>query len=174
MVFVCTLNPENLDYEVFKRGVAYSVLFRIGFDETKKCNYFAQIGLESMAGPDLEYYFNIVEVVSNNRGERIYWSGNNTSRFILKDDRLRVLNAIYQATIGLLDHAKPLSVYRCTYDENPPDRSLEKHYCISKAFEEAGYGVVMGDPYGSKRWWWAYRLKCAAAATECVLNDSAN
>ena len=52
-----------------------------------------------------------------------------------------------------------------------PNPSLEKHYKISEAFQNAGYDVVMGDPYGSKRVWWAYRRKGAAAVTENLLKD---
>lgn len=157
MPFVCTLSNEGFRCEVFKEGGAYSIVMRIGFDEGQHTNYFVQIGLEPMAGGDLEYYFNIIKINGDDGSERLFWSGKDVAQFIRGEDRKLILAAVCSATEALLQHVKPESVYRCTYDEWPPERALEKHHVLSRVFTDCGYKVQMSDPFGCKRVWWAYR-----------------
>ncbi len=171
MAFVCVLDASDVDCDTFKNGDAWTVAFRIGADKELNLNYFAQVGLEIRGGGGLEYYFNIVKVDGDDSSEHTYWSGKETSSFIIVSDRERILNAICRATVWILSCAQPQEVYRITYDEHPTEKSLKKHELICEAFRQAGYQVVRGDPYGDKRIWWAHRLAGEPASTNPTLDD---
>lgn len=57
------------------------------------------------------------------------------------------------ATEHLFSIVKPRKVYRCTYDANPPEEALEKHYVIGQVFAHCGYRVAQCDDWHGKRTW---------------------
>jgi hypothetical protein len=158
MAFVCTVRKRTWHADVFREGDSYTVLVLVGYDDQEDKNYFAQVGLSPPPGGHLEYYFHLIEVDGKTKAEYLYWSGKDVARFIGSEDRAAILDVALTATASLLDQVKPAVVDRCTYDEIPPERALEKHYRISKVFTECGYEVVKSNDYHGKRVWRAIRL----------------
>lgn len=167
MAFVCILDPDNhLHVEGFRRKDKYSIFAHIGYDDFFNRNYFSFVGLEAMGGGDLEYYFHILEVDVDAGEERAYWSGRDVARFINEADRSLVLATVLAGTKMLLDTVKPVRVARITHDADMPPHALEKHFAISRIFEECGYRVTTADPFHGKRCWIAERI--AAEPVESV------
>jgi hypothetical protein len=162
MAFVRTLSRDDFQFETFKNGNAWLVIVSIGYDDEKDASYTLVVGLEPGGGSAIEYFFQIVEAEGETGGEHTYWSGRDT-RFIRPDDRKVILEAVLTATHMLLTSARPSRVEMVTYDPNPPEKALVKHWMVGKVFESCGYKVQAADPYHGKRVWWMERIKSQGA-----------
>lgn len=154
MTFICTIADGQFHADFFSKGESRSVICPVGHDPAKEANYFVNVGLDKTGGGITEYYFHVVEVFAD-KDEVTYWSGIDLPDEIDRDCRKLILAAVLQSTEALLNQAKPKSVFRCTRDTNPPEKSLEKHYLISDVFVKCGYKVEVADEYQGKRSWWA-------------------
>jgi len=172
-VFICTVGSGDVHVDYIKREFGYAVLVPIGYSEDGQYNYFVQTAFSELPGGELEYYFNVIEVDGVNNNEYFYTSGWDTRILIQGDDRLKVLSAICAATRHLIMAVKPQQCMRCTNDAHQPDKALEKHYLISKIFEEAGYEVVTADPFHGRRIWWMIRGTTESADSLCSEADPA-
>lgn len=159
MAFVCTINLEAHHVEAFQNGGEYTVVSRIGVDYDRCLNYFLTVALSPLPGYDntLEYTFFVVEVNGYTGEERFFHSGLDVSEIFTPRDKAVILATVLWATEKLLNAVRPTTVYRCTHDMDAPEKALEKHYLIGKAFEKAGYELKTCDPYHGKRSWFAYR-----------------
>ncbi|NYZ15957.1 hypothetical protein HL658_25735 [Azospirillum sp. RWY-5-1] len=156
MAFVCTLDG-NTRFEFMQDGPSAVVIVRVGCDHEEGANWFVHVGLDVMAGGDLEYFFRLWRVDAFSGRETAYNSGRETAHAIHGDDRTEVLKAALMATRLLLEHAQPDRVYRVTYDASPPDSALEKHHAISDVFYSCGYRVFRYDEFHGQRMWWMER-----------------
>ncbi len=153
-MFYSTLTTDPLEFKLFREGRACNVLVHVGHDLAEGWNWFVSVGLDTMAGGDLEYYFVLLRVDAETGEVTPYRSGREVRAAIPPGERKAIRATILQATQFLLGHARPPRVYRVTYDVDPPDRALEKHHAISQVFEECGYAVATADAVYGQRFWW--------------------
>jgi len=155
MVFIRTLQSGDIHSEcrLYENGSEKLVIVGIGYDDQEPLNYTLVAGFSPMAGGDMEYFFHVVEANEETGEAYPHYSGKDT-RFLKGDDRQAVLEALLAATRCLLDSRLPKRVFRITYDENPPDKALGKHYLVAQVFEEYGYKVTIADPWHGHRAWW--------------------
>jgi hypothetical protein len=157
MAFVRVISDEEFQADTFKKGNSWSIVVNIGYDDENDLSYSLVVGLEPMGGGAIEYFFQIIEADGESGGEYIYWSGKDTAAFIPKEDRVVILSAVLTATRALIENAKPSRVEMVSYDPDPPQKALVKHWLIGRVFEQCGYVVKTADPYHGKRVWWMER-----------------
>lgn len=165
MAFVCTVKKETFDAEVFQHGNSYAAVINVGYDADSDRGYSLVVGLEPMAGGELEYFFHILETDRKIEYKQDYWCGKDVAEFISKEDRQAILQVLVSATCEMLDLVRPEKVNYISHDVNPPDKALVKHGLIASGFERCGYQVHTADPYHGKRVWWMERLADQAVAT---------
>jgi hypothetical protein len=166
MTFVCTVAEEVFRADFFENGSSRAAVINIGYDDATEIGYSLAVGLEPLAGGGGdEYYFHLIEVDGRTGAEHIYWSGRDV-RFIPKPDREHILRAVLALTGHILDRFRPERVFCCTFDENPPEDALLKHFLIAHVFEECGYKVRTADSYHGKRIWWMERSGAPPVATD--------
>jgi hypothetical protein len=96
MSFVCTYTGGNAQRK--ENLVKDSLIIPVGYDDALPRLYSLLIGFEVMAGGDLEYFFCLVEVDTEAKTERVYWSGLDVGRLVSKDDRPLIRLALLEGT----------------------------------------------------------------------------
>jgi hypothetical protein len=157
MPFSIRIRPEDAHYDVFQRGNAFLVLANVGYDSDTDRTYSVLLGLEPLAGGDLEYFFCLIEADNVAGTQHEYWSGKDLPQCIDKPSRKPILNLVLRATKALLNATSPTRVQMSTWDAYLPDRAAHKHFLVARVFEMCGYEVRNGDPYHGKRVWWMER-----------------
>jgi hypothetical protein len=165
MAFVCTCKGEYFQYKFFNFDNEHTVISPVGFDDWKNVDYFAQTGISPSGGGELEYYFNLIETYRKIEHEQIFWSGQEVSAFIDKDDRRRIMDVILGCTRVLIERVQPKVFFRCA-DAGMPPKALEKHYLISNVLTEIGYDVRIADPYMGKQVWYVRRREQSEVASD--------
>jgi hypothetical protein len=152
MAFVCTFSAAHMSFDVVSEGSATSVFIPIGYDDQADISYFASIGIDVLAGGMSELFFHVVEQSHETGAARTYWCGKDTT-FIVGHDRALVLDAICAGAQLLVDVGTPEMIEVTTYDENPPEHALIKHFRVMSVFESNGYTISTFEPYHGKRLW---------------------
>lgn len=160
-MFICTVSHEHITFELIREGSAHLVLVPIGYDdaEERDVSYSAAVGMDILAGGSSELFFNIIEFDHDTGEEYRFWSGRDTSSFILGSDRDRVLEAVCFAAQILIDNGAPDQFDVTTFDESPPDHAVIKHFKVMSVFERNGYAITTLEPYLMKRHWQLVRSK---------------
>ncbi|WP_146207967.1 hypothetical protein [Azospirillum sp. TSH64] len=156
MPFVLEATVPPSDYDFFDRGEHDCMaLCYLGADQDKGSTYFAAVALGPYQPDRPEYYFYIVERNSFT-GETVeHWTGKSIHDEFTKQDRWMILGVVCYLTEMILNIKRPKQVDRCTHDHNPPEKSMDKHYMISRVFVGCGYRVLQCDDWNGKRVWLA-------------------
>jgi hypothetical protein len=156
MAFECTVGPGSYHTEVFGHGDESSVLVHIGRDPELRCNYSLVAGLSPMAGGDHEYYFSVIRAFDED-GEEDIWDARIIAGLISQDDRRNILVALLDATVALINQARPERFIMATHDAYLPDKAMRKYYILLRIFKRCGYDVTGADTYLGKDAWWMDR-----------------
>lgn len=154
-MFVCTVSHEHTMFDLIREGSALFVLVPIGYDDDadRDVSYYASVGVDVAGGGGTEMFFAIIEADHETGADYRYWSGRDTSSFILGRDRDRVLDAICLSAQLLIDSGLPDELDVTTYDEHPPNKAVIKHFAVMSVFERNGYEIQTADPYHGRRHW---------------------
>lgn len=160
-MFVCTVSQDHMTFETLPGASSHTILVPVGYDidDGRDSSYFAAVGLDVLAGGGCEIFFSIMEFDHTNNSRYEYWSGRETSSFILGSDRDDVLNAVCCAVQMLIDSGAPDEIEISTHDANPPDKAVIKHFRVMSVFERNGYHIRTFDPYHGRRIWLLTREK---------------
>lgn len=149
--FVCTL-CDDVPLSLSRYGSETSVFAPIGYDPEDDSRWVVEVGFSPQGGGDMESHFAVIQIPRD--GEpRTFRSGLDTKTFIGGDDRERVMACALRATEHLLEHVRPDTVHRVTYDARQPARALAKHDAMSDVFIGFGYRVGAFDEYHGQRVW---------------------
>jgi hypothetical protein len=151
MTLVYTLGDE-IEVSVDRDGNDFIAVVALGYDDDRDLDYSTMVGFREVPG-EIEYFFCLIAANNEDGHKEYYYQGLRTKAFIRDEDRNNVLSAILTATDVLLDHTQPERFFRITFEDNLPDKALEKHHALTRLFESRGYRVTTYDPYHGKRTW---------------------
>jgi hypothetical protein len=155
MAFVFTLNSSDLPFRGASREGEDLVAFDFGYDDTTNATYKALVALAPVTAHPPNYRELHVIVIEAERNGTInhFNSGTSTKRFLVGDDRLKVLETIGFAASKLTESCAPDILIINTVETYLPQTALRKYEVICNAISSAGYTGGRVDSYhGAEQW----------------------
>lgn len=159
MAFVCTIQPDRLDFDTARLGSSCNIRTRVGHDATGNINYFLMLTLDFHPTQGLEFAFNIIEAFADGRPEHVIWESAVMAELAEKEDRHRIRQLLFRLTVQLLRFVAPPRFCMTTYDADLPERALEKYNQLCEIFMHSGYNVRRTNPYHGRHAWFMDRAE---------------
>ena len=154
MAIIWTVEPGDIEVEVFNRGSEWVSIVPFGYDSETEETISVFVAVAPQPQGDHEHVFCIVRADQYSDEEQQVWSGLSTKElFPSPDDRAMVLGLICAVTAAVLQEANVRKVFHCTHDDNPPEKALNKHIAIMKVFRDLGYTGGRADSYHGHHIW---------------------
>ena len=154
MAFACTIGGDTHG-DLLRVGGDTVILFPVGEDPARGLFYSMSVGLSPLP-TNLEYFFNVIEVV-NGGGERSIFDSAEVCRIVDKESRVQILDGLLRATKYLLINEKPKRFIMNTFVADLPEKAMVKYYMLCQLFVDCGYDVTRANSYHGRHQWWADR-----------------